>query len=157
MLLLFGSAACSIKFTVLAFDRLCKLRRCRGARKLIWPSRYVITVDLGSLVAECRVGDIAGVFGPATATLSACAGTGANTKSLVCIASSQHRSQAAALAHAALDAQHGLALRGDVTLADMHSLDTAPETLTIDLREHGGQYRGAARSARRMSGLIRTR
>ena len=62
-----------------------------------------------------------------------------------------------ALALVATHAHHGLALRENATLADMHSLDTVPETLTIDLREHGGQYRGVARSARRMSGLIRTR
>ena len=40
----------------------------------------------------------------------------------VCATSSQHRGHAAALANAALDAQHGLALR-DASLAEMHALD----------------------------------
>ena len=49
----------------------------------------------------------------------------------VCATSSQHRGHAAALAHAALDAQHGLALPKNAILASMHSLDGVPDTLTI--------------------------
>ena len=55
----------------------------------------------------------------------------------VCALSSQHRGHAAALANAALDAQHGLALRENATLADMHIFDGVPDAASIDLREYG--------------------
>jgi len=57
----------------------------------------------------------------------------------VCATSSQCRGHSAALANAALDAQHGLTLRKNATFADMHSLDGVPDTLSIDLREHGSR------------------
>ena len=57
----------------------------------------------------------------------------------LCATSSQHWRHAAAVAHAAMDAQHGLTLRENATLADMHSLDGVPDTLSIDFREHGSR------------------
>ena len=66
----------------------------------------------------------------------------------LCATSTRYRSRAATLAHAAIDAQHGLTLRA-ATFADMHSLDCVNQTLTralcarqrscLDLRKQGGR------------------
>ena len=63
----------------------------------------------------------------------------------LCAASTRQRSHAAAVAYAAIQSQHGLALR-DASLAEMHALDCSPEALSFDLREHGHRHvlRGAA-------------
>jgi hypothetical protein len=69
----------------------------------------------------------------------------------VCATSSQHRGHSAALAQAALDAQHGLALRRrNATLAEIHSLDSVPDTMTIDVRDP------ASRTVRRGNPLSTT-
>ena len=56
----------------------------------------------------------------------------------LCAASARQRSHADAVAYAAMQSQHGLALR-DASLAEMHTLDRLPEALTFDLREHGSR------------------
>ena len=53
-------------------------------------------------------------------------------------ASTRFYSQAAALARAAIRAQHGLMILDGGTMAEMHTLDCMPETLNFDLREFGG-------------------
>ena len=57
----------------------------------------------------------------------------------LCAVSRRHHDHAAALALVATHAHHGLALRENATLADMHSLDGVPDTLSVDLREHGSR------------------
>ena len=54
----------------------------------------------------------------------------------LCAASTRQRRHVADVAYAALQSQHGLALR-DASLAEMHSLDCLPEMLNFDLREQG--------------------
>ena len=54
----------------------------------------------------------------------------------LCAASTRQRRHVADVACAALQSQHGLALR-DASLAEMHSLDCLPEALNFDLREQG--------------------
>ena len=50
-------------------------------------------------------------------------------------ASTRFYSQAAALARAAIRAQHGLLILDGGTMAEMHTMDCMPETLNFDLRE----------------------
>ena len=50
-------------------------------------------------------------------------------------ASTRFYNQAAALARAAIRAQHGLMILDGGTMAEMHTMDCMPETLNFDLRE----------------------
>ena len=53
----------------------------------------------------------------------------------ICSVSTRFYRHAAALARAAIRAQHGLMILGGGTMAEMHTMDCMPETLNFDLRE----------------------